>query len=336
MCFLASLAHDYKDLRRSVRVPILVETLLCESAARQVLVGCDLIVENRANGPADLFLTHPGDVEGRLATEDWFNTERPAPDERVVLVQQIYGKYWGLNVEERTLHFVNPVECPVGGHALGPPANALSFRPPRVLPRCPELAPAYVLPEAPYFGTYPLKRFPEAPDGGRPFSAFCFNLPPRSQVFFRLTAVLAGDAYTRLVDRPGGTTFDVIGPDQVLRRLDRDLTGHTGVAQPFEDFYGDLRAGHVEPEHYHVIIAQPDDANPQKRHNRLVGCRPTSPAVRELYILHDGARDRALWFDAVSADFRIILQYQDRPGHPLTRQDFFKRLPPTFAAHGAT
>jgi hypothetical protein len=327
MCLLASVAAEHRSFRHDIHIPIVVETLLYESASRSVLTACDLIVCNQSGARVDLFLTHPDDVEGWLATEDWFPElwDRPTADERMTLLRQIYGKYCHLDPPTRTLHFVNPVTCPIGAHDLpaAKPAHALSYRP---HDGSFKVDTEYLDSASCYRGANRMRQYPNGTGGPRPFSAFRFNLGPNARVFFRLTTVIRHDAYNRLVDHPGGrATFDVVGPEQVLGRLDRDVPNDAQVARPFQEFSAQLREGHVEPQHYHIIIAQAGPADPGQRYNRLVGLRGTSPTIRELYVLDDNARNRALWFDAVSADFRMVLRYLDRPGTDLTRQHFCGR-----------
>jgi hypothetical protein len=52
-------------------------------------------------------------------------------------------------------------------------------------------------------------------------------------------------------------------------------------------------------------------------------------AGRELFIPDAEARARALWFDAETPDFCIVLQYEDvGAGRRPTRHDFARRLSP--------
>src|SRR6266851_89662 len=115
MCFLVSVSQENHAVKKQIDIPVILETILYESAQRKVTVSCDMVVNNKAATPVVLYITHPDDVEGRLATEDWFSPPGVHPDHRATLVCAIYGKtFWAVSPEDRMLEFANPTESSVG------------------------------------------------------------------------------------------------------------------------------------------------------------------------------------------------------------------------------
>ncbi len=126
-----------------------------------------------------------------------------------------------------------------------------------------------------------------------------------------MSVYVEGHTYGRLIEagrQHGKPRFAVIGPSRILKQLDNDLKDFDPDG-PAVGFLDQVHKGLVVPDHYQVIIGQPDVEN---TNNQLVQVRPQSSVTRELYIADDCARERALWFDADSTDFRIDLEYGRR------------------------
>ena len=340
MCFVVSVARDSAenyDCIGKIHVYAIVETILYRSAERKVYISCDIIVRNDAVDPVDVVLTHPDDVEGRLATSDWFPEPNREVDERMDLVRRIYGKYWEVVAKDCSIRFLNPTRSPVGTHdpAKRIEARALGFSKVPGPSDFIHVNPRHVIPQDECFGTCRLRPYPEVPPPpsveSRPFSSFCLSLPAKSWVFARVSVFVERETYHRLIESGtplGGARFAVIGPTRIIEQLKQDLK----IAQPnnpFRDFLDNIEKHQVIPERYQIIIGQ---ADVDRTSNQLVRVRPTSSVIRELCIPDYETRDRAMWFDAISTDFRIDLEYEERKhGQKRTRQWFYKRLSPVLA-----
>lgn len=273
----------------------------------------------------ELELTHPDEVEGRLATEDWFppGEER---DERMDLVQRVFGSCWQVDRGQRVLHFMDPYAYHGGGSSVSPlAARALSFpdnpagaaQDPRHLNLGGE--------DAGYLSTYGLKTEPSV-GTRRVFSSFRLSLPAQQAVFARVSVYVRGEAYDRLIASKKGR-FAVVGPAQTLRELETEvLRSGTSSVGPYADALTRVKRALIKPARYHILIGQPALENAE---DQLVRVRPTSSSIRELYIPDVDARERAFWFESPSADFQLHLEYVPRSDTPRrARQYFYKRLSP--------
>lgn len=342
MCIAINLLSSCRDrggdLKQLIDIPIVVETLRYQSAARKVLIAFDMIVRNRAQKPVHLYLTHADNVEARLATEDWFPKKEAKSDDRMRLMRQIYGPYWKL--ERRLLTYTDPIRGSLGAKGDNEPVEARPFI------YCPRgvsvgsdvgIDPSLIDATDEVFGTWRLKRQPQ--DDGplneafRPFSTFQLGpIPPGVTIFARTTLVIRGETYTRLVQPEPGCPFPVVSAPKVVRQI--EVSGLPDfVKDPhyprYERFFReDIQQDWIEPHRYHIIIAQPskqDDRDEINPDDQLVKFRPASSSISELYIANHAARERALWFNTWSSDFRLILQYEGRREQP-SRADFARPL----------
>lgn len=334
MCVNVSLSKRFWRWREFVSVPIVLETLEYRSDTREVVVSIDCVVRNLSNEPINLWLTHVDNVEGRLATEDWFSLSDNVPDFRAQMISEIHDGCWDFDPDAGRLRYRDPIDaypntCESSGFALT--AQALSYQPERVrLNSRRQLYSDFIdMTAAPFTvanrSAYRLRPFPSPPEPRTPnetlYPYSTFGVGPISPtadceaLFFRLTIVIASDAYSRLVQPIDGEKFYVYSGKRVCEEI-ADFGLPRIRRRPHYDafckFYDDeIKSTRIEPEKYQIVICQPD---PKIRNRKCVTVKPTSTRMSQRTISDDRVRDQAMWFSASSPDFSMVLEYVE-PTH---------------------
>lgn len=332
MCIALSLSKSCRDLLGVVDIPVVIETIQYLSTQRKVLIAFDLVIRNRASGdkPAWLLLTHIDDVEGQLATENWFPRDEKDSDARMRLLRRIYGKHWDIDPTARSLRYTDPIESllgePVQEQAIE--AYALSYRPDigagTAVPTArPEVDPTLIDPRSRCFDTIRLQPVPEmglqltantenpTQQPVRPYSTFCLGpIPAGTSAFARMTLVIQGAAYGRLVQPEEGAPFEIVSGRLIREQIRSNMDSEAARTPPgsnFKRFFDENLNQGLDPTRYQIIIMQPLEGD---HANHLVRFRLASPTISELPIADHRARDRALWFNAWSQEFRLVLRYE--------------------------
>lgn len=329
MCVTVSLSRKSWRWREFVSVPIVLETLEYRSDTREVIVSLDCVVRNSSDEPVDLWLTHVDNVEGRLATEDWFSLGSDAPDSRAQMISDIHAGCWNFDPKAGRLRYRDPVDVyPNSSESTGFALSAqpLSYRPEQIPSSTKRqlhsgsvdcTAEPYTVSNR---SAYRLLPHPILPEGqvpketALPYSAFSIGpITPTGNceaIFFRLTIVIAGDAYTRLVQPVDGAKFYVYSGNRVCDEIEDFGLGRIRrrpYSDTFRSFFEDeIKSTKIEPEKYQIIICQPDN---EMTDRQCVTVMPTSTRITQRTISGDRASERAMWFSAWASDFSMVLEY---------------------------
>ena len=290
-----------------VEIPICIETLLYRKSEFKVLIACDVIIRNTSKTTEQyVLLTHPDNVQGRLATEDWFPQEANS-DDRKRLIESVYGPSWSIDHGNRSLRFVDPANMSVAIAAEPLTVSRQELAGRKVHDEC-------VYHEDEWLGTYRLKNCPQeisSVQEFQPYSTFLIGpIPPDTTVFARVTVVISDGAYKRLVlGASADHTFTVVGPDRLFERLHFATFEENRGAHSYDTyrqfFDSEIATARIVPERYQVLIGQP-----QNNSDDAVLVRPTTSNVSEWFIPDDDARENALWYNARLQDFCLVLAYE--------------------------
>jgi len=337
MCIFLSQRAKGKERNPQVRIHHVTEVVRYSSSRRVVQIAFDVVIENLDRQEhATVLGTHPDNVDGYLATGQW----RTDDSEHTRIVKQVYGDQWQVdwNVDGGQLHYTHPMPYPerIGGTASSGEvvAKPLLDTVYAVEPdaRDAEALRAGLIAEGDVrLQKYPLEADAVPANEYRPYSCFPIGpIPPGETIYARLFIVIQGDAYDRLVEPRANSAFAVVSPERIRNHIENFALNTFRTTPQLYEIYQDtfdreITATSIPPDCYQVILLQ--SADPA---DRVVLFRPTNSDVSELYIGDEDAQDRALWFNAWSGNFLIVLKYGE--SNSGSRRDFHQRLPKTVSA----
>lgn len=331
MCIAISIPDKFSAARRAVKVVAVVETLVYRSETQEVVISFDCIVRNEADYPVDLWVTHVDNVEGRLATEDWFSYSSFNGDERAELVASIHNGGWNFDGVNGILKYQDPIETFVDeSENCDLVARALSFRNDQIhQDRATQVYSDLIDFRAPPFTesdrgacapVYRLATFPKDPMRPEPNGDFLpystFRVGPIQSsraglgTMFRITVVIAREAYRRLIQPRDGASFGIYSSERVCNTVMDFALPRFERNRRFDEyksfFEKEVVASLITPEKYQIVILQPTQEDTRRR---CVIARPTSSRISQRVIQDSNLRKRAMWFNAWSSDFTMVLEY---------------------------
>jgi hypothetical protein len=332
MCISISLPQEFHKFRNHVKIKIVIETLLYRSDLREVVLSFDCVVENWADEPIDLWMSHVDNVKACLGSEDWYSLGSNNPDKRATLVSEIYGECWDFDAASGSIAYRELATVDDLPRSYATVGELLSFHDAAFRPRSlDQINAAFVALDTQPFvvsgrsACAPIFRLRPFPSCGRaekpnervlPYTTVRVGpiKPSRNHLgtTFRLTLVIAKDAYTRLVQPEEDALFHIYSSDRLCNIVSDALLPRF-MRDPRHDEYQEFFVDEVLsslllPEVYQIVVGQPED----EEQGRCILVHPSGSSITQRVIRDQKTRLKALWFNAWSSDFSMVLEYADR------------------------